>query len=182
MCFWGWGWEFFFGIVVSFILRGCISPRFRSLFFVSSSRSMFLPTPHPTTAFPPPVTHICTHVCNTHSHGCVAWMPSHMCMYVVPEGYMCECMSMGLRRGLNVAPAVGINRVSGRARQQAAAACSHYKPDSLGSSKDHNWRLNTCCPLQSSPITTFSSKATLHLLRLQALLLGRKFKLDLRKT
>lgn len=33
--------------------------------------------------------------------------------------------------GLDVTPAVGMNRVSGRALQQAAAACSHCKHDSL---------------------------------------------------
>lgn len=39
--------------------------------------------------------------------------------------HMCECVCARVRRGLDVTPAVGMNRVSGRALQQAAAACSH---------------------------------------------------------
>lgn len=50
-----------------------------------------------------------------------------VCVHV---GHMCECMRARVRRGPDVTPAVGMNRVSGRALQQAAAACSHYKPDS----------------------------------------------------
>lgn len=44
------------------------------------------------------------------------------------------CVHVG-EAGLDVTPAVGMNRVSGRALQQAAAACSHCKHNSLICSK-----------------------------------------------
>lgn len=43
--------------------------------------------------------------------------------------------------GLGVTPAAGMNRVSGRALQQAAAACSHCKHDSLIAPKPHGLQL-----------------------------------------
>ena len=48
----------------------------------------------------------------------------------IRERRMCECVRARVRRGLDVTPAVGVNRVSGRALQPAAAARCHYKPNS----------------------------------------------------
>lgn len=140
----------FLSIVVRFILRGCIFSWFRSLFSVSSSRSPPPPYTHP----PFPLTHTWACVCVMCTI-LAAFPHGHMC---APEGHMCECVHARARRGLDVTPAAAMNRVSGRVLQQAAAACCHYKPNSLSESKPpglpvKSWP-NTRCPLPSSAIIT----------------------------
>lgn len=65
-----------------------------------------------------------------------------MCTRLDDFAWACVCMRstcvnvcVRVRRGLDVTPAVGMNRVSGRALQQAAAACSHCKLDSVSAPK-----------------------------------------------
>lgn len=118
----------FLGIVVRFILRGCIFSWFPSLFSVSSSRSPLRPeTPHSQ-----------SHAHTRLARGCFFHAGVHV--------RVCVCVCARPRRGLGVTPAAGMNGVSGRALQQAAAACSHYKPDSLSASKDYNWRTQHIVP------------------------------------
>ena len=81
--------------------------------------------------------------------------------------HMCECACARVRRGLGVTPAVGMNRVSGRALQPAAAACSHCRAPVSRRSKACTTTTEALTPRHTVPPSTSSYHYSYYLQVLQ---------------